>query len=84
MARVSHHYLPSDAINLAVSLYEQHRTLTLMGSLLLWAIITTILRQRFHRWGMDLVIFAAVATIILLFVSACLYLLTTHPGYHLL
>ncbi len=77
-------YLPSDAVDLITRLYRQHRLFTLTGSLLLWGGLTALLRQRFQRGGMDLVIFALVVTVTLSFVSVCLYLLFTHPGYHFL
>jgi len=51
---------------------------------LLWAGLTSLLRQRFHRGGMDLAIFALAVITTTVFVAACLYLLFTHPGYHFL
>jgi hypothetical protein len=75
-------FLPSDAANLIVRLYRTQRLLIIVVPLLLWAGITGILRQRFQRGGSDLVIFALVVSVAICFVSACLYLLFTQPGYH--
>ncbi len=77
-------YLPIEAVHLITRIYGQHPWLTLVGSLLVWGGLTTIVRQKFHRGGMDLGVFAMVVMITLLFISACLYLLATHPGYHFL
>ena len=77
-------YLPVDAVHLITRIGDTHRWLTLAGGLLLWAGLTSLLRQRFHRGGMDLAIFALAVITTTVFVAACLYLLFTHPGYHFL
>ena len=77
-------YLPADALKFVSKLYRQYRAYSLLAGLLLWAIITLVLRQRFHRGGMDVAVFALLLTLTLGFISACLYLLVTQSGYHFL
>jgi hypothetical protein len=75
-------FLPADATHLLENLAEKHAVLTLLGFLLLWSGLTALMRQRFHRGGMDLVVFALVTITLAIFVSTCLYVLATQPGYH--
>ena len=74
-------YLPADAIALLDRLFRGHPGMAVLAALAVYVVIVGIFRRRAGRAGPDLLIVALILTAAVIFVSACLYLLATHPGY---
>jgi len=80
---VQSHYLPADAFRLIAEVSQRHPILASVAVLLSFGAVVAILRRRFARGGGDIFAIALFFVAFAVFAAACLYLLATHPGYHI-
>src|SRR5262249_34934677 len=78
---VSSNYLPVDALHLIQAIAWGHPILSGIGLLAGLAVVYGLLQHQLGRRGGDIFAAAVFLLLVLVFVTACLYLLCVHPGY---
>jgi hypothetical protein len=76
-------YLPVAAWHLIRRMALKHPPKVIGVVAGLFLIYAVMGRLRSGRW-IDSILLSLITTAVLVFVAACLYILFTHPGYHLL
>ena len=80
---IQSHYLPADACVLIGTAFRIHPIFASVAIVALFGITLTILQRYFKRVGGDVVEIALFFVTLIIFSTACIYLLITHPGYHI-
>jgi hypothetical protein len=76
-------FLPADAMHFLIHLVHGHGLFSLLPALVLWILVAGFLRLRLRQWSMDVIFFALLISAALIFIGACLHMISIHH-YHFL